>query len=154
MDRFFMQLSMGMPTAGEELQILERFEKAQPLEELQPVCSCGELESVMDACRSVYVHPELKRYLVEITGGTREYPDVVSGVSPRGTLALFAAVRAHALVCGREYAVPEDVKAVAVPVLAHRLIMSRGISGAVGGKQVIEAILEKVPVPTEKWTGV
>ena len=154
MDRFFMRLSMGMPTAGEELQILERFEKAQPLEELQPVCSCGELESVMDACRSVYVHPELKRYLVEITGGTREYPDVVSGVSPRGTLALFAAVRAHALVCGREYAVPEDVKAVAVPVLAHRLIMSRGISGAVGGKQVIEAILEKVPVPTEKWTGV
>lgn len=154
MDRFFMKLAMGMPTEEEELRILERFEKDQPLNGLKAVCTCGELEEVMDACREVYVHPELKRYLVEITGATRSYPDVVSGVSPRGTLALFQGVRAYALVSGRGYVVPEDVKAVAVPILAHRLILSRGLESAVGGNQVIAAILEKIPVPTEKWAGV
>ena len=121
MDRFLMRLSLGMPTREEELQILERFERADPLDSLEPVSTVEELRKDQEEYKKVYVHPELKGYLTDICERTRNMGEILGGVSPRGTIALYQAVRAWAYIQGREYVVPEDIKKLAVPVLSHRL---------------------------------
>ena len=120
MDRFFMKLSMGFPSKEEELAILDRFQLAEPLKTLEPVCTREEILEAMEEIRKIYVHPEIKKYLVDIAEASRQDGELLSGVSPRGTLALFKGIRAYAWLKGRDYVVPEDVKALAVPVLAHR----------------------------------
>lgn len=151
MDRFFMKLSMGLPTAEEELEILERFEKDQPLQKLEPVCTKEELIQAGKESRQVFVHPDLKKYMVEIVQATRRQGDVITGVSPRGTLAFFNGVKAYAYVQGRDYAVPEDVKKLAVGILAHRLVLNSGFGREDSHRQVIERILHQISVPTEEW---
>ena len=128
MDRFLMRLSLGMPTREEELQILERFERADPLDSLEPVSTVEELRKDQEEYKKVYVHPELKGYLTDICERTRNMGEILGGVSPRGTIALYQAVRAWAYIQGREYVVPEDIKKLAVPVLSHRLILGGGVS--------------------------
>ena len=123
MDRFFMKLSMGFPSKEEELAILDRFQLAEPLKTLEPVCTREEILEAMEEIRKIYVHPEIKKYLVDIAEASRQDGELLSGVSPRGTLALFKGIRAYAWLKGRDYVVPEDVKALAVPVLAHRLVL-------------------------------
>ena len=135
MDRFLMRLSLGMPTREEELQILERFERADPLDSLEPVST-------------VDVHPELKGYLTDICERTRNMGEILGGVSPRGTIALYQAVRAWAYIQGREYVVPEDIKKLAVPVLSHRLILGGGF---LKEEELIRRILKETDVPTEEW---
>ncbi len=152
MDRFFMKLSMGSPTLKEEVAILNRFEEKNPYESLEPVCTREEIRSAQEESQRTYVHPELKQYLAKLSAATRKNRDVLAGVSPRGTLSLFRAVRAYAWLMGREYAVPEDVKALAVPVLAHRLILSGG-GGTGEERKVMEEILSRVEVPVEVWEG-
>ncbi len=149
-DRFLMQLSMGLPSVADEVAIMERFEAASPLEGLEAVCSVADLMKMQRACEQVFVHRELMTYMAEIVAATRVRPEVVSGVSPRGTLALLRAVRALAFIEGRDFVVPEDVKALAGPVLAHRLIFPRGSVGALG-RELMEQIVASVPVPTEEW---
>lgn len=124
MDRFFMKLSMGFPSKEEELAILDRFQLAEPLKTLEPVCTREEILEAMEEIRKIYVHPEIKKYLVDIAEASRQDGELLSGVSPRGTLALFKGIRAYAWLKGRDYVVPEDVKALAVPVLAHRLVLA------------------------------
>ena len=148
MDRFLMRLSLGMPTKEEELAILERFDKADPLLELEPVCSSEELKKAQKEFREVSVHPELQEYLLELVRATRENGEILGGVSPRGSIAFFQSAKAYAYVQGRTYVVPEDIKTLAVPVLAHRLILG---TGAGREKELIEKILGQVPVPTEDW---
>ena len=152
LDRFLMQLSMGMPTQEEELQIMERFLKDQPLAELTAVCTTEELTAMRRQYPEVYVHPELMEYLAKLAKETREDPEIVSGVSPRGTLAMLRAVRAYAFLKGRDYVVPEDVKTLARPVLAHRLVFPRGTQGRAAGLRMVEKILARVEVPTENWS--
>lgn len=151
LDRFLMQLSMGTPTPEEELAIMNRFLTDAPLERLEPVCSLEELRQLQGAYQEVYIHPELMEYMVKIVQLTRTSPEIVSGVSPRGTLALLRAVRAYAFVKGRDYVTPEDIKALSGPVLAHRLVCPRGALGRESGLRIVEKIVNQVPVPTENW---
>lgn len=151
LDRFLMQLSMGLPTPEEELQIMNRFLLDTPLEELSPVCSIDEIIAMQQEYKNVYIHPELMNYMVQIIQATRTSAEIVSGVSPRGTLALLKAVRAYAFIKGRDYVVPEDIKTLCPPVLAHRLVFPRGSQGRIAGLHMIEKIMNQIPVPTENW---
>lgn len=119
MDRFIMKLYMGSLDAQQEIQMLERFMDAQPLAQIEPVTNAEEIAQLQEECCHVYVHPDLIEYMVNLVQATRRNS---TGVSPRGTLALLRASQGYAMVEGRDYVVPEDIKTVAVPVLAHRLI--------------------------------
>lgn len=151
LDRFFMQLSMGLPSKDEELAILNRFQKDQPLADLEPVCHTEDILKAREESLSVYVHPALMSYLVDLVQATRNHPYVVNGVSPRGSLAFLHAVQAYAYLHSRSYAVPEDMKATAIPVLAHRLITNRGVGNLSSGEEIMQQILSETPVPTENW---
>lgn len=149
MDRFLMRLSMGLPSLEGEVAMLERFVQRSPLEELQPVCTAGEVERAQQACREVYVHPALMEYVARLCRATRESREVACGVSPRGTLALLRASQGYAMAEGRSFVTPEDVKAVAPAVLTHRLMPERA-SGARMEDVVGEALATQA-VPTEAW---
>jgi MoxR-like ATPase len=151
MDRFLMQLSMGYPDKTQELQILERFQTDNPLEQTKPVCSAEDLKELRSQAAAVYIHPELKGYLVDLIQATRTHKKLSCGASPRSTLALSRAVRAYALVQGRDYVVPEDIKTLAVPVLAHRVLPVRSVNQQASGREVIRELLDTIPLPTEDW---
>lgn len=150
LDRFLMQISMGTPSKEEELAIMNRFLADNPLEELSAVCTGADILEMQKEYKEVYVHPVLMDYMAELVAATRNAENIIMGVSPRGTLALLNAVRAYAMVCGRDFVTPEDIKTLAVPVLAHRLILQRGSSRG-GSAAVVADILGKVAVPTEDW---
>ena len=149
MDRFLMQISMEELSAEQELAMISRFMNDEPLENLTPVCEKQVLRELQEECRSVYIHEELLDFMVRLIHATRKHSKVSTGVSPRGTLALVRAAQAFAMVQGREYVVPEDIKAVAVPVLAHRLICEEDDYKRKAGK--IQSLLQTVAVPTEDW---
>lgn len=152
LDRFLMKISMGLPGKEEELSILSRFSNDDPLETLEPVCTAGELAELQQAYKDIYVHPDLMSYAVSIVQATRESAAVRMGVSPRGTLALMRAARAFALIRGRGYVVPEDIKEIAVPVLAHRIIFPAGLNSDEQSRAFIQEILSTTEVPTEDWS--
>lgn len=151
LDRFFMKLSMGLPSKEEELAILTRFEHAQPLSDLNPVCSTEDIIAAQKEYKKVYVHPLLLDYIAELAQQSRRHSYVITGVSPRGTLALLNAAKAYAYLQERSFVVPEDIKTVAIPVLAHRLVLSRGVGSQSTGSEIIEKLLSDVAVPTENW---
>lgn len=151
LDRFFMKLSMGLPEKNEELAILQRFMDDQPYGTLNAVSEGTDVMAARQATKNVYVHPHLLSYLVSLVHATREDKEILSGVSTRGSLAMLHASQAYAWLLGRDYVVPEDIKTVAVPVMAHRLVLSRGYGSALTGENKIREILEQVPVPTEEW---
>ena len=153
LDRFLMKLSMEDLDRTQELQLAMRFLKEEPLESLQAVCSSQEIAQLQEECREIYIHPELLNYMISLVQATRKSPKVESGVSPRGTLAFLRAAQAYALVSGRDYVVPEDIKAVAAPVLAHRLSMNVSFDAAKAAQQVIAELLQSLALPTEDWKG-
>ena len=152
LDRFLMRIAMETPDKEQEKAILLRFMKDEPLETLGSVCTGADILELQRLAREIYVHPVLLDYLVALTQATRDWPNVEMGVSPRGSLALLRAVRAFALVRGGAYVVPEDIKAVAVPVLAHRIQLSGSAGLVAAQKQVIADVLASVPLPTEDWS--
>lgn len=119
LDRFLMKICMGDMTKKEERQMVDRFINAEPLAEIQAVCSAEDIRELQRACRQVYVHDDLRDYIVALVQDTRRSN---VGVSPRGTLAFLRVSQGYALVQGRDYVVPEDIKEVAHCVLCHRLI--------------------------------
>ncbi len=145
LDRFIMKIPMGALTASEERRMLDRFINAEPLAEIDAVCSAEEIRKLQAACREVYVHEDLREYLVKLVQATRKNR---SGVSPRGTLALLRAAQGYALVQGRTYVVPEDVKEIAHYVLCHRLI---GEFDDAQKTAAVTGILNQIEVPTEDW---
>lgn len=145
LDRFIMKIPMGALTASEERRMLDRFINAEPLAEIDAVCSAEEIRKLQAACREVYVHEDLREYLVKLVQATRKNR---SGVSPRGTLALLRAAQGYALVQGRTYVVPEDFKEIAHYVLCHRLI---GEFDDAQKTAVVTGILNQIEVPTEDW---
>lgn len=149
MDRFMLRLSLGLPDRQEELAIMDRFMREDPLEDLGPVIDIRQLSEMKEAVKQVFVHPEVEKYMVEIVAATREKNRVVMGVSPRGTLALLRAVKAYAALQGRSYCIPDDVKTLAVPTLAHRLKLSYGYQTDQEAEDLIEEILTEIPVPAE-----
>jgi MoxR-like ATPase len=148
LDRFLLRLSMGYPTEAEEEAMLERFEGENPLDHLTPVVGVDELRHMARAAERVHVEPVVRRYLVQIVRATREHPALDLGASPRASLALFRAARALALIRGRPYLLPDDIKRLAPYVLPHRLILSsqtrlRGRDAA----GVVDEVLHAVPAP-------
>jgi MoxR-like ATPase len=150
LDRFFMKLKLGYPSFGDEDEILQRFEVANPLETLEPVVSAEELVRLAQMVPRVYCEPSVRRYVVQIVQATRKHPAYELGASPRGSLSLFRGARALAAVRGRDYVLPDDVKFLAPFVLAHRAILSS--QSRLRGRDaegVLQEVLESVEVPVE-----
>lgn len=152
MDRFMMRLSMGLPDKKEELAILDRYMAKEPLEELTSVITLTQVEEARKEINQIFVHTCVREYMVELVEGTRKGDSIVMGVSPRGTLALLRCVKAYAWLNGRSFVTPDDVKAVAVPVLAHRIVMSYGYGKGNGSEKFVEGLLGSIPVPTEDFS--
>ncbi len=152
LDRFLMKLSIGFPDRSQEIEILERYDSGSSsdlIETLSTVLSPKDIEDMRKEAMKVTVHPLVREYIADIIMATRNRRDVVSGVSTRGSLALLNCAKVLAYTQGRDYVVPEDIKRLAVPVLAHRLIMSSGYGTSSDSKVVVESILNEVKAPTE-----
>jgi MoxR-like ATPase len=153
LDRFVMKLSMGFPDINEEIAIMERFENAEGdmLGKINAVANVDDINAIVAEAEKVKVSNDIKKYIADIIMATRKHSDVASGVSPRGTLALYKCARVMACVNGRNYVTPEDIKKLAVPVLAHRLILAHSFAGTTSQEQIIRGILDSVEVPTEDF---
>jgi len=150
LDRFLMILKMGYPTPEEERQIIQSRTAADPVEQLQAVLSTDEVNRLCERVHEVKIDDAVTNYVVEIANRTRNDKTLVAGVSPRGAIHLTRAARAHALVDGRDYATPDDIKAVAVNVLSHRVVEKRSRvsqDGRAASGQIIRKILQEIPVP-------
>lgn len=151
LDRFLMKICMGYPEKDGEIEILNRFLKASPLISVERVCSKEEVLKMQQEAKEVYVHPSLMGYIVDIAAATRKHSSVAIGVSPRGTLTMVNAARAFAYIEGREYIVPEDIRILAEPVFAHRLVLRHGLTYQDNRNALMQTIMESVEVPTEDW---
>ena len=151
LDRFFLKLKIGYPTTEEALGILDRFIEHNPLEELKSVVSGEEIAEAQQSYQKVLVSQPIREYIIKIIEKSRTMEQIVLGVSPRGSLALMRASQVYAILQGRSYVLPDDVKALVKPVLGHRMIVKStyGIKGN-QTEPVLEEILESVPVPTEE----
>ncbi len=154
LDRFLMKLDMGSLTLQEEREMLDRHIREEPLSHIEAVCTGEDIRQLQLACREVFIHDDLKNYLVSFVQETRRCEGnmqgcAVAGVSPRGTLAFARAAQGLALVNGRDYVVPEDLKAVAIPVLSHRLM---GDFEQTRKTKLIQELLSHVALPTEDWS--
>lgn len=149
MDRFFMKLSMGYPSVEEEMQILERTETNNPIVNItEPVMTVDDIAFMQEEVKKIRVTNEVKEYIVNIVASTRQDRNTILGISPRGSIALFKAAKAYAYIYDREYVTPDDVKNVAVYVLAHRIILSPQGKTAFGtGEAYIENLLRNCNVP-------
>lgn len=148
LDRFLMKIRLGYPSLSDEIRVMEIQQIRHPIRDLQPVLSVEEVTRMQEAIKNVYVSPAVKRYIVELTRATRESPDVYLGASPRGSLGLFRAGQARAAINGRDYVLPDDIKALAEYILAHRMIINpaarlRNISAG----QIVQEVLNLIPVP-------
>jgi MoxR-like ATPase len=152
LDRFIMQLSMGYTSKEETMEILHRFIAASPVEEIESVCSREELLAMQQFVKTVYIHPDIAGYSVDIVEKTRERDDVALGVSPRGNLSYLRAAQALAAIRGKNYVSPDEIKDLALPVLGHRMILKSGMRNrSTQIQEIVRNILEIVPVPTEEW---
>ncbi|NLI91131.1 MAG: MoxR family ATPase [Peptococcaceae bacterium] len=150
LDRFLLCFSLGYPSESEEISILNAHGGKSPLEQLKPILSSEEIVQFQNLCQTITMEMPLQKYLVTLCRSTRSHPAAVVGASPRATLNLFFAARALAALSGRDYVIPDDIKQLAKPVLAHRLSLNfqdriRGLSP----RDVIESILEETEVPIE-----
>ncbi|MBE6658268.1 MAG: MoxR family ATPase [Ruminococcaceae bacterium] len=150
-DRFLMRLSLGYPSKEEEKAILDRHIEETPLTALTPVCTADDLVAAQTAVRKIHISDAVKDYIVRIADVTRNSDKLRIGVSPRGTLSLAHVAQAHAALDGRDYVLPDDVKAVAVPVLAHRVISrsQNSVRLAQSTETIIDYLLSTVSAPIE-----
>ena len=147
-DRFLLRVRLGYPSTDDEIDILDRQQFKHPFEKLEKIVSVEELMSVQEQVKAIFVSPALKRYIVDLSNQTRQHAEVYLGASPRGSLALFRASQARAALLGRDYVLPDDIKELAIPTLAHRVILGPGARlRDVTAEQVVDEILHSVPVP-------
>ena len=149
LDRFMVQLSMGYPSREEQTAILQRFMQESPQESLQPVADAEQIAQAQKAVRSVRVAPELLDYIGALCEKTRALDDALLGASPRAALALMRVSQSLAAIRGRDYVTPEDIKTMAEPVLAHRLILRTAYGRRGRAAEAMGEVLASVPVPTE-----
>ena len=148
MDRFFLKLSIGYPDKNEEKMIIDRFGSENPLDNLEPVTTTQELMELKEQVKKVRVEECLKDYIINIISATRNDKNVVLGCSPRGSLNLYKASKAWAFIMGRGYVLPDDIQKMAVPVLAHRIIISQEAKmNNYNSSKVIADILQNTKVP-------
>jgi MoxR-like ATPase len=150
LDRFLFRLNLNYPTEDEEKLILSRFQRDNPLDNLPSVLHVESLVTLQGLCREVYVEDSLRKYVVSLVRATRVHPNIELGASPRASLSLHLAAQAMAAIRGRSYVIPDDVKYLAIPTLAHRIILRaearlRGRSA----ENIIEDVVTKTPVPVE-----
>jgi MoxR-like ATPase len=148
MDRFLLRISLGYPAPPEEVQMMERQQLVHPVDELSQVVEVDELLEAQEGIRHIQVTDEIKRYIVDLVGETRGHREVYLGASPRGSLAILRSAQAVAAMNSREYVVPDDIKAVALSCLGHRVIVgSAARIREIDAREIVKEILEQVPVP-------
>lgn len=149
LDRFLLHISLGYPEPAEEVLIMDRQQYHRPIEQLDPVAEADDLINLQQTVKQVFVDDLIKQYIINIVDETRHHPGIYLGVSPRGSLALFRTSQAKALMQGRDYVLPDDIKALAIPVLAHRLIMSSSTPSQSNDSRtdLVAGLLKTVPVP-------
>ncbi|MBQ5445571.1 MAG: MoxR family ATPase [Lachnospiraceae bacterium] len=152
LDRFMMQLSMGFPTEDEELSIIDRFIQNNPIDSLSAVCTKEDIILMGEMCKQVYVDASVRKYMVDIINATRNNPAISAGVSPRGTLALLKTTQIYAAINGRDYVTPEDVKALAIPVLSHRIVSYTNMAKNSNKEAIIQTIIDRIATPTEDFS--
>ena len=147
LDRFMLRIRLGYPQLLEEIVILDEQKRTHPLDELGEVVGVDELREMQHAVREIYVDPTVSDYIVRLVNGTRTHPDVYLGASPRGSIALYRAGQALAALLGRDYVIPDDIKALLEPALAHRLIIKTSSSiHDVQPMQIVRELLDTIPV--------
>lgn len=143
LDRFALALSLGYPSETEELQMLERLQSGENLQTLQPCITLAEVQQLQQDCMQVRIESSIQRYILALVRATREHEDITLGVSPRGTVTLQRAAQALALIQGRAYVLPDDVKFLAPYVLKHRLIPAAGHSA----RGIVSELLSAIAIP-------
>ncbi len=151
LDRFLLKVRLGYPSVAEEESILCRFQQQNPLDSLTSVMAASELLELQRLCRQVRVEDSIRNYVVTIVQATRGHQGIKLGASPRASLSLYLASQALAAIQGRNYVIPDDVKSLAIPVLAHRIIVKAetGLRGQ-SAESLVQAILNTIPVPVEE----
>ncbi len=148
LDRFLVRIKLGYPSPTEEMTVLSAQQYDHPLNHMRQVISVQELVSAQQAVREVYVAEEVKRYIVDLVTASRQHPDVYLGSSPRGSLALFRTSQTRAAMAGRDYVIPDDVKALAEVTLAHRIIVGPAARiRDISSRTIVQDILNATPVP-------
>ena len=149
LDRFLLRVRLGYPgLVEEEIDILERQQFRHPIQDMEQVATVKELTEVQEAVKAVYVAPPVKRYMVELTRETRQHQEAYLGASPRGSLALYRTGQARASILGRDYVLPDDVKALALPALAHRVIPGPAARlRDVNAERIVQEVVDAMPVP-------
>ena len=148
LDRFMMRVSLGYPETADEIRMLDEQQHAHPITRIEQVVSAEELLQAQEQVKNVYIDDLVKEYIVKLVKTTRRHPDVYLGASPRGSIALYKTGQARAAVLGRDYVQPDDIKALAMVTLAHRLIISPSARiRNVDPRAVIQEILDSTPVP-------
>jgi MoxR-like ATPase len=150
LDRFIMRLALGYPGTEAEMGILATHGVSQPIEALEPVTDARGIGALIEMTHEVHVASSLRRYIVEITEATRKHPDVYLGASPRASIMLLRSARAMAATEGRDYVIPDDIKALGIPVLAHRLIVTADAAMAArSAESILTELLDEVRVPVK-----
>jgi MoxR-like ATPase len=148
LDRFLLRVDIGYPSREQEIAIMENQQYIHPIEQIAPVVDTADVRLLQETAKKVYVDGLVKQYIVALVEATRRHSSIYLGASPRGSLALFRASQARAMLHGREFVLPDDVKALAGPALAHRtLLTSAGQSHGSSSREIITGILETIPVP-------
>ena len=149
LDRFLMRIRMGYPARAAEIEMLETHGTADPIEDLQAVAKASDVTAMTSVVLDIHVAPSVKGYIVDVAAATRDHPSLSLGMSPRAALALQRAARSRAAAEGREFVLPDDIKAMAKPVLEHRLALTpeAGLGGMTPG-DALDDVLAAVPVPT------
>jgi len=148
LDRFLLRITLGYPQNAEEVAIIDMQQGAHPVDTLQKVADAEEVLSLQEAVKQVYVDDLIKQYVVSIVDHTRRHDSVYLGASPRGSIGLYRAAQATSLIQGRDYVMPDDVKLLAEPVLAHRLIINPAARmKEVTGRSIVRNVLSEVPIP-------
>ena len=151
LDRFALKISMGFPTAEEERIIMDHYINNDPLQELSPVCSPADLLNIQQQVTEVYLHNDLKNYIVSIIQATRHHEQIALGINPRGTLCLMRCSQAYALIHGRDYVTPEDIQALVKPCLCHRLLSFQNSGSQTFAASILDEIVRNVSVPIENF---
>jgi MoxR-like ATPase len=153
LDRFMMNIKLGYPKVSDEMNILDTHQYHHPLDDLEQIMVAEELVLIQKQIRSIHVDPSIREYIVAIANATRNHNNIYLGSSPRGSLALYRASQALAAIRGRGYVIPDDVKLLTKPTLAHRLIVTPAARvRAITSTSVLDEILQSVPVPGA-WVG-
>jgi MoxR-like ATPase len=148
LDRFMVRISLGYPAEADEITMLDRQQYSHPVTHIEQVVSAEELMEAQRHVKDVYIDDLVKEYIIGLVKATRKHPDVYLGASPRGSIALYKTGQARAAISGRDYVTPDDIKALAMVTLAHRLIISPSARiKNVDPRAVIQEILDSIPVP-------